>query len=211
MSTLNQLGIKYATDKCFREHPTDPEKNFGHGYLDSYEQFMQPYVGKGITLIEIGVGGEEFPDRGGQSIRLWEHYFQNAHVIGVDLYKKNMVRNFVQASQDDPVAMGALPDADIIIDDASHINPLSIATFKIMWQKVKPGGLYIFEDNHTSYWQDKYLGDADPAYDGSAINFFLNLVHQLQQDTLLEKYRLDYRFKFFHFIRNSVIIGKPSS
>jgi hypothetical protein len=35
---------------------------------------------------------------------------------------------------------------DLIIDDASHIASNSIATFNILKEKIKPGGLYIIED-----------------------------------------------------------------
>jgi len=38
---------------------------------------------------------------------------------------------------------------DIIIDDASHISPLSIRSFEILFKLLKRGGIYVIEDLHV--------------------------------------------------------------
>lgn len=44
---------------------------------------------------------------------------------------------------------------DIIIDDASHLDEASKATFWHLFdQHLKPGGLYVIEDWGTGYWDD---------------------------------------------------------
>jgi demethylmacrocin O-methyltransferase len=45
---------------------------------------------------------------------------------------------------------------DIILDDGSHINDDVIQSFKIMFPKIRKGGVYIAEDLQTSYWSNHY-------------------------------------------------------
>ena len=40
---------------------------------------------------------------------------------------------------------------DLIIDDASHQNELTIKTFENYWDMLKDGGVFIIEDLHCSY------------------------------------------------------------
>jgi hypothetical protein len=58
---------------------------------------------------------------------------------------------------------------DVIIDDGSHVCSDIIKTFKLLFSKLKPGGIFLIEDLHTSYWKShggSYLGT------DSAIEFF---------------------------------------
>ena len=45
---------------------------------------------------------------------------------------------------------------DIVIDDASHVNTHQIAAFGHFWPLVRPGGWYVIEDVHASYWGRAY-------------------------------------------------------
>lgn len=211
MGLLNSIGLACHTDKA----------SDGHDYLDFYEEMIGLRFNRtdAITLIELGVGGYQFPDRGGQSIAMWEQYFPNATVWGVDLHPKNMVRNFLQASQDDAAALAKLPDAHIIIDDASHINALSIATFHIMWPKLLPGGIYIWEDIHTSYWNDPdngdYKGDPDPSKDeNTAMGYITRMQRQLHYDTLSAEFRdleVYPTLQSVYMMRNTCVIYKKKA
>ena len=40
---------------------------------------------------------------------------------------------------------------DIIIDDGSHIVYDQVISFKSLFNKLNPGGIYVIEDLHTSY------------------------------------------------------------
>lgn len=40
------------------------------------------------------------------------------------------------------------------MDDGSHINYDIIKAFKILFPRVKPNGIYVIEDLHTSYWSE---------------------------------------------------------
>lgn len=41
---------------------------------------------------------------------------------------------------------------DVIIDDGSHVPSHQMISFEVLFGALKPGGLYIFEDIETSYW-----------------------------------------------------------
>lgn len=203
-SLLDQIGLRTQTDKASN----------GHGYLVYYESIIKHLQQEPITLIELGAGGYEFPDRGGQSHRMWEQYFVKGNIITVDLYAKTMINpaNFVQASQDDPSLRDRLPMADIIIDDASHINSLTIQTLENLWCKVKPGGYYIVEDVHTSYWREEYGGDPDPNTERqTSMNYLKNLTDQLNHVTLLPEYRRDewrLDLEWMFFLTEAVVLKK---
>lgn len=224
MQTLNEIGLKHKTDKASE----------GHNYLYFYERFFEPLRHKDILLVEAGIGGYEYPDRGGESLRTWREYFPGATIIGFDKYPKPAINvhgvHVYTMEQTDELALhrafGHTP-IDVFIDDASHINPLSIRTFEIMFPLVKPGGLYIWEDIHTSFWAKEYQGvmsryaeplpalitDLLPAGQRpgmTAINFLHDLQVGLQADTLEPAVRgpWDGHLEEMHFIRNTCVMVK---
>jgi hypothetical protein len=67
--TLDELGIRYGTDKASRGHPVR-----NHGYLGFYERFLTPLRHEPLRILEIGVWR-------GQSLMMWAEYFQNARVV----------------------------------------------------------------------------------------------------------------------------------
>src|SRR5690606_32935288 len=46
---------------------------------------------------------------------------------------------------------------DLVIDDGSHKNAHMLKSLEMIFPHLKPGGLYVVEDIHTSYW-DSYGG-----------------------------------------------------
>lgn len=140
-NTLAKLATIYNTDK----HHT-------HNYYNGvYDKAFAPYKDNSSLIVEIGV------DRG-NSIQIWEKYFK-CKVIGLDVdsnilskdYGKCTVMKCDQASVDDlnaikPTIMGA----DIILDDGSHITGHQQVTFAMLFECVRPGGIYVIEDLHTS-------------------------------------------------------------
>lgn len=139
--TLDALGRRYGTDKA----------SDGHNYLAAYEEFLFPYRDKAEIVMEIGV-------RDGPSVRVWQDYFPNARIVGVDIMEKCRVhakdRIVVEiGDQSNPKFLHSLISkykADIIIDDGSHIWNHQINTFRTLFPHLKPGGLFICEDLHTS-------------------------------------------------------------
>jgi hypothetical protein len=98
-------------------------------YLEVYDPILVPWIGKEITLLEIGVF------RGG-SLKLWRDYFPGGTIVGIDrklpqhlqLGKRIQVFEGRQADKEflSKVASETARDGfDIIIDDASHIGELT--------------------------------------------------------------------------------------
>ncbi len=48
---------------------------------------------------------------------------------------------------------------DLVIDDASHMYPLTKATFETLFPLLRPGGLYIIEDWAWSLWKEFHAPD----------------------------------------------------
>lgn len=209
MITLDQIAVMAKTDKA----------STGHNYTAVYEKYLEHLRNEPLLIFEVGVGGYQYPDRGGESLRMWERYFPKARIVGIDVYQKDGMgtdRVFIEkGSQDDPDFMARLVNQygqpDLIIDDASHVNSLTIRTFQILFPMLKAGGLYFCEDVHTSFWLQDYGGDPDPASRTTTLAYFQELTAQLSQDTLQPEYRREYLagyLDFIHFSRNLVIIKK---
>lgn len=210
--TLNQIGLQHGTDKC------SDGKGFGHGYCDIYERYLGHLKNEKLVILEIGIGGEEHIDRGGQSLRMWHDYFPQALIAGVDLYEKNLPPqariHIYKGSQIDGDLLGKVVDdigaPDIIIDDASHHNAFTPQTFNILWPRLKPGGFYIVEDVHTSYWRENYGGNPDPAAAGTTMAYFTALTHQLNHPVLEGRYKWPAYdgLEYVHFYPELIILKK---
>jgi hypothetical protein len=142
----------YDTDKAQHAH-----------YLEHYEEYFRPFVGKPIKLLELGVY------KGG-SLLLWRDYFEAGLIVGLDLNAVNVkddtgrIRIYQGEQQDtallDRIAQENAPDGfDIIIDDCSHIGELTRISFWHLFDNhLRPGGLYVIEDWSTGYWDDFFDG-----------------------------------------------------
>jgi hypothetical protein len=135
-----------------------------HDYTRLYEHHLRHRRREKLTILEIGVGGEEVADAGGASLRMWRTYCPKAEIIGVDLHPKQLpVEERITILQGDQADVGFLERLaargpfDLIIDDGSHRGEHVNITFKALWPYVNPGCLYVIEDIETAY---------DPAYGG---------------------------------------------
>lgn len=207
--SLDTLALEARTDKA----------SDGHNYTPIYENYLRMLRLTGFTMLELGIGGYQYPDRGGESLRLWYNYFPNAKIVGVDCYEKTGMSNdriFVEkGGQDDPAFLNQVNEKhgpfDLIIDDASHVNSLTIKSFEILFPILKPGGFYFVEDVHTSFWFLEYGGDPDPnTCLQTTLRYFQNLTAQLFEETLLQEYRKEFfgQIEYIHFYQNLVIIKK---
>ncbi len=141
--TLADLCVQHPTDKC----------PYHHNYVEIYEQLFAPMRHRGLRILEIGV--EE-----GKSMRLWEAYFPTANIFGLDIMSKTQhdsarVATLVADQGKREELKAALDrigrDFDIIIDDGGHRMDQQQISFATLFPVVKPGGLYIIEDIHTSF------------------------------------------------------------
>lgn len=142
---LQDLGKKYQTDKYDNNH-----SHLGESYLDVYEKYFSNFKNININFLELGV-------KGGHSLRMWKEYFPKAKIYGVD-FNPDCIRHEEErikieiCGQDDPKILKLSEEKfDIILDDASHINSLSVSSFNLLFPKLKDGGFYIIEDLGNSY------------------------------------------------------------
>lgn len=118
------------------------DKGTLHSYIEVYEELFASFQDKPINFLEIGV-------HYGLSIQMWEKYFFNGTVWGID---KNIVpgqyefNNFIHGDCTDPSVYPQDVTYDIIIDDGSHLFEDQAAALEILWPKLNPGGMYIIED-----------------------------------------------------------------
>ena len=158
-------------------HPTDKVR---HGYLAPYERHFAPLRESPVRLLEIGIGP-------GGSLPLWRDYFENGLVIGLDINDKSQLAGerirVYRGDQADPDLLRRIVaesgGLDVVIDDGSHVNSDVLNSFRTLFPLLAPGGLYVIEDMHTSYWR-KYGGEHRDLDSGrTSVSFVKRLVDGL--------------------------------
>jgi hypothetical protein len=144
-------------------YPSD--KSEMTNYIETYEEFFEPFVDDPVTLLELGV------QRGG-SLLMWRDYFRRGTIAGLDINpvdlndRSGRIRVYQGRQEDvellDRIAAEVAPDGfDIIIDDCAHIGDLSRTSFAHLFDRyLKPGGIYAIEDWGTGYWSSFIDGHA---------------------------------------------------
>lgn len=209
---LNKLGLIYGTDKFGR-----------HFYTPHYMTHLRKYKYKKINLLEIVVGGYEIPDSGGQSLRMWKKYFPFGRIYSIDIYDKSKLQEnrikIFKGSQIDQIFLGKITKKiktlDIIIDDGSHLNEHVITSFKILFPKLKDGGIYVIEDTQTSYWEDFGGNSNDLTNSNTMMNFFKSLTDSLNnKEFIIKNYKQTYydrKIISIHFYHNLIFIYKGNN
>jgi len=217
-STLQQIGFNHGTDKSGSNYGTHTFN--GNTLLDTYDKFFQSFRLKNINFLELGI-------LDGKSLKTWEEYFPDAKIAGLDIDpSKTMYQtprtNIYIGSQDDSNVIDSIkkdyPEGfDVILDDASHINELTIASFELLFNHVKPGGLYIIEDTCCAYGLDEYPTFENDVQTWPGMNYnreglsFSNRRTQLDNFLLPKIKNLDMKIGpiyAFHFYSETLIIEK---
>lgn len=175
-------------------------------YLSIYERIFKPFIDKGrpVDILEIGILNGGF-------LEILEKFFpKNSKIIGFDInekcaslkYSKNIKVCIGNATKKDFVEKNLKnSEFDIIIDDASHMCKDVINTFNLTFDKLKPGGIYIVEDCHTSYWYD-YKGGYKKKE--SIIEYFKDLVDSLNFYYINPKITESKKFKKIKEYKSSI-------
>ncbi len=176
---LCELGNQFRTDKAY-----------WHNYLPIYQKYLSPFQDKSIKFLEIGFYN-------GASAFMWDAYFTHKttmlHFIDIDQNCLSMLPRLSDRCQLHLADQGSDKELqnfinkvggsfDIINDDGGHTMNQQITTFKTLFPHLKPGGIYIIEDLHTSYWQS--FGSAGTTENPqtnefSTITFLKNLIDDL--------------------------------
>ena len=204
--TLDEIGLKTRTDKS----------SCHHNYCEIYERYFATHRNEKITLVELGYGGYEFSDKGGEGARMWLEYFPNANIISIDLFNKtnrplNTRFTFLQYSQDNYDLIDTLYrfKPHIIIDDASHVCGLTLRSFYNLYQTLNPGGWYVMEDIEGSFWDTWSRGTKD--YNDFLFPHPVNLGRQLINDVnakYIPGYKKQWDVSEIHFHQNIILIRK---
>ena len=127
-----------------------------HHYFDVYERHFSKYRGKEIVLLEIGTFN-------GGSLQMWKSYFgDKAKIYGMDINpnckqaEEENITILIGSQSDRKFLRNAIkdiPPIDILIDDGGHTMLQQIVSFEELFDHIKPDGLYLCEDVHTSYWK----------------------------------------------------------
>lgn len=145
---LKSLMKQYGTDKLDLHH-----------YDSDYEWHFKPLRDKKLTILEIGIGGYEYIDLGGESLQVWQDYFPFAEIHGLDIIVKDLSLgdriHIWCGDQNNPKYLVNLikniGTPDIIIDDGSHIQDHIFTSFFTLFPLLREGGIYVIEDLATSY------------------------------------------------------------
>ena len=138
---------------------------------------------------------------------MWRNYFGNrAKVIGVELnpeakkLEKNGFKIFI-GDQSNPnfwkKFYKKVGKIDILIDDGGHTNLQQITTLMESINNIKPGGMIVIEDTHTSFMKNK--GFKNPSK-FSFINFTSSIIEILHRRNPMINKKLNYLSKIINSI-----------
>lgn len=143
MGILYDLAVLYGANKIAKDQGVD-------GFCDAYERTIPRADIK--RMIEIGV-------QSGGSLRMWRAWFPGVEMIGVDDGQAAVDAapefRVMLGDQTDPAflaTVAAVGPFDLVIDDGGHRSKQHNVSFDVLWPAVTPGGWYVVEDLHTSYW-----------------------------------------------------------
>lgn len=207
---LDLLAAYYKTDK----------RSEMHNYASIYQQYFNRLRMKPVRLLEIGVGGDNHPGKGGASLRMWRDFFYRGMVYGIDQHPKRFldekrIRTY-QGKQEDLVFLnrtlkeiGAL---DIVIDDGGHINSHVIKSFQTIFPLMSPEGIYAIEDIQTSYWPGLGGDSRNLSHADTVMGYFKGLTDGLNyRERINPGYMptyFDQNIKSIHFYHNMIFIIK---
>ena len=145
---LERLAFHFGTDKSHDDHK----------YTDLYAMLFAPLRTHARNITEIGIAA-------GQSLWLWNDYFAQAHIWGIDIapnqlreqrpaFKANAPRVHLLlgdvTNPSEVESFGFSPESmDVIIDDGPHSSGPNERILVNMWPYLKPGGYYCVEDVQT--------------------------------------------------------------
>jgi hypothetical protein len=139
---------------------TKTDKNTVHSYLNLYEELLSNKRNTATHILEVGIHN----DAG--SIELWDRYFTNAQVYGVDIKSYNeIINDYVKNSSkitlltsvnayNNDFVNSSLKDIkfDFILDDGSHNLVDMIKFIELYLPLVKDDGILIIEDVSDINW-----------------------------------------------------------
>ena len=135
-----------------------------------YEDLFSLYKNKTIKLLEIGTDG-------GGDLILWNYYFPNGSIYGVDnvdrtngsLSGYKRIKTYIEDAYTQEF-VNKLPMLDLVIDDGPHTIESHIMVIKLCLPIMKPGGsILVIEDIPDINWMP-YLSQEAGGFISKAID-----------------------------------------
>jgi hypothetical protein len=158
----------------------DSDKHYWHRYTDVYKQAFGT-LGRVSDILEFGI-------LEGASIRWLAELFPEARIVGADIVPPRQGWpqidriQYAQVDQDDRSAIHALfrtlgRNFDLVIEDGSHIprHQASCLVESLPW--IRPSGVYILEDVHTSHPDNAAFAQYSPAGQANCLHTLLAIQH----------------------------------
>lgn len=184
---LMLFSLTNSFDRIARFYRTDKSSR-GNDYSAHYERHLGPKRFDRCVLLEIGIGGGSNPRAGGNSLHVWRDYLPRATVVGLDLFPKELpflgrrihLVTGDQSSPDDLVeVLDRFGPPDIVVDDGSHVGSDVTASFTYLFDRMKPGGVYVVEDLFWSFHEQ--YGGCDTPGPGTAMGLLDDLLRSAQR------------------------------
>lgn len=210
-TTLVELAKRHGTDKWG-----------SHWYAENYEYHFSSKRFLSLNILEIGIGGYNNPEAGGESLRMWKDFFPRGIIYGLDIYDKQAhVEDRIRIYQGDQfnsdilerILREAKGGLDIIVDDGSHINNDVIMSFQCLFPLMNNNGIYVIEDLQTSYWAG--FGGGVENKGKTTMCMLKSMVDGLNYEEFdspgYEPSYYDKNIKSLHFYHNMAFIYKGSN
>lgn len=130
------------------------DKSTGHSYIPHlYDDLFFPFKNEKINILEIGT-------REGDSLVLWQKYFENAKIYGIDNNASNRFNNLLLDrveiifgdGYDEKTTSKIKNKFSIVIDDGSHRIEDMKKAIEIYYPKLIKNGILILEDIQSFDW-----------------------------------------------------------
>jgi SAM-dependent methyltransferase len=137
------------------------DKDTWHSYFPVYQKLFEPIRYTATRVLEIGV-------REGGSISLWNNYFPNAEIYGVDITLDEVLFKFDEKSvflysenaySETFVSKLDIDSFDVIIDDGPHTLQSMKDVIRLYTRLLKPNGMLIIEDVASIDWVPEILNE----------------------------------------------------
>lgn len=162
--TLDQIGKNYINnvETCKGKNYQGGDKtSLRHNFTERYEQLFNRFRDSEINFLELGV-------LNGRSLAMWSDYFEKGQIYGIDINLKRYHQTYpelvdlgaytnknvnvievdlTQLNDFNQVIETKLPsEFEVIIDDALHQSKAQFNNFKLLFPRIKEGGIYAIED-----------------------------------------------------------------
>ena len=155
-----------------------------------YEPRLEPLRDQHLKMLEIGLGCN-MGYGPGSSYKLWMEYFPHVDLYFIE-YDGACAAKWANATPGATIFTGDQADRaflsefmvesggdfDVIIDDGGHSMTQQRVSLEVLWDAVKPGGLYFIEDLGTSY-EAGYGGGSAAGPAGSVMDDVREILHDL--------------------------------